>query len=104
MSNSIGQNGANPVIEPEVTPADSQLEVHDEEKLPPMNEHIVHFDGPDDPYNAINWPFKKKITVTLLYAFITLGATWGSTAYNSGIGQVRQQFHVNSEAALSGMS
>lgn len=40
---------------------------------------IIDFDGPDDPYNALNWPFKKKFVVTMLYSLCTMGATFAST-------------------------
>lgn len=28
---------------------------------------IVDFDGPDDPYRPLNWPFRKKVVTTMLY-------------------------------------
>ena len=28
---------------------------------------IVDFDGLDDPYRPMNWPFRKKVVTTLLY-------------------------------------
>lgn len=28
---------------------------------------IVDFDGPDDPYRPLNWPFRKKVITTMLY-------------------------------------
>lgn len=34
---------------------------------------LVGFDGPDDPYMPLNWPFKKKVITTLLYGFTTMG-------------------------------
>ena len=40
---------------------------------------IVDFDGPDDPYRPINWPFRKKIVTTILYGFTTMGSTWASS-------------------------
>ena len=30
-------------------------------------EFIVDFDGADDPYRPMNWPFRKKVVTTLLY-------------------------------------
>lgn len=54
-----------------------QLEANDDTAIDP---NIIDFDGPDDPYNAMNWPMRKKIVTTLLYSFTTLGATWASTA------------------------
>ena len=65
---------------------------------------IIDFDGPDDPYNALNWPFHKKFVTTMLYSFCTMGATFASTVYNSGIVQVQRHFNVSSEVALLGMS
>lgn len=86
------------------SPAPSQLEANENEKPLRTDPNIVDFEGPDDPYNPLNWPTKKKIIVTMLYSFLTMGATWASTAYNSGIGQVRKHFDVNTETALAGMS
>ena len=40
---------------------------------------IVDFDGPDDPYRPINWPFRKKVITTALYGFTTMGSTWASS-------------------------
>lgn len=34
---------------------------------------IVDFDGPDDPYKPLNWPFRKKCITTLLYGLTTMG-------------------------------
>ena len=40
---------------------------------------VVDFDGPDDPYRPINWPFRKKVATTALYGFTTMGSTWASS-------------------------
>ena len=40
---------------------------------------IVDFDGPDDPYRPINWPYRKKVITTVLYGFTTMGSTWASS-------------------------
>lgn len=40
---------------------------------------IVDFDGPDDPYRPLNWPFRKKVVTTVLYGFTTMGSTWASS-------------------------
>lgn len=42
---------------------------------------LVTFDGPDDVYNPLNWPFSKKLKNTLLYGFTTMGSTWASSMY-----------------------
>jgi hypothetical protein len=46
---------------------------------PPSQAGIVDFEGPDDPYNAQNWPMKKKFVVTMLYSIVTMSATFAST-------------------------
>ncbi|KAF2878224.1 major facilitator superfamily domain-containing protein [Massariosphaeria phaeospora] len=91
------------VIAPSPPPSTppSQLEANEK---PTVDPNLIDFDGPDDPLNALNWPFRKKIITTLLYSFVTMGAAWASTAYNSGIGQVKAQFGVSTEVALLGMS
>lgn len=34
---------------------------------------IVDFDGADDPYMPLNWPFRKKCITTFLYGLTTMG-------------------------------
>lgn len=42
-------------------------------------EHLVGFDGEDDLYRPLNWPFRKKVITTLLYGLTTMGSTWASS-------------------------
>lgn len=65
---------------------------------------LVDFDGPDDPYRPINWPFRKKVITTLLYGFTTMGSTWASSVYSPAIDQIAEQFHVGPEVTLLGLS
>ncbi|ORX98827.1 major facilitator superfamily domain-containing protein [Clohesyomyces aquaticus] len=74
------------------------------EKSDPVDDNLVDFDGPDDPLNPLNWPFRKKIVVTFLYSLCTLGSTWASTIYSSGVVQVQRQFNVGNEVALLGLA
>ena len=46
---------------------------------PSTTSNVVDFEGADDPYNAMNWPIKKKLVVTLLYSLCTMSATFAST-------------------------
>lgn len=46
---------------------------HRLEHLKTDSEHMVHFDGPADPYKPLNWSFGKKTCTTILYGFITMG-------------------------------
>ncbi|CZR56685.1 probable MFS multidrug transporter [Phialocephala subalpina] len=65
---------------------------------------IVDFDGPDDPYHPINWPFRKKLVTTLLYGLTTMGSTWASSVYAPAITQISTQYHVGNEVGLLGLS
>ncbi|CAM1507493.1 Fc.00g071340.m01.CDS01 [Cosmosporella sp. VM-42] len=68
------------------------------------DDNLIDFEGQDDPYNPLNWPFRKKFVTTMLYSFTTMGVTWASTIYNSGIPQVEHQFKVSQEVALLGLT
>jgi len=52
---------------------------HELEEFKSNPRAIVSFDGPNDPYNPLNWPFSRKIKNTLLYGFTTMGSTWASS-------------------------
>ncbi|KAI9776619.1 MAG: hypothetical protein M1835_005468 [Candelina submexicana] len=65
---------------------------------------IVEFDGPDDPYRPLNWPFRKKVVTTLLYGLTTMGSTWASSVYSPGISPIAKEFHVGEEVSLLGLS
>lgn len=65
---------------------------------------VVDFDGPDDPYRPLNWPFRKKVITTLLYGLTTMGSTWASSVYSPAINQISEQFHVGTEVSLLGLS
>lgn len=65
---------------------------------------IVDFDGDDDPYRPINWPFRKKLITTLLYGLTTMGSTWASSVYAPAVAQISGQFHVGEEVGLLGLS
>ena len=65
---------------------------------------IVNFDGPDDPYRPVNWPFRKKAITTILYGFTTMGATLGSSIFSPATKQVAHEFHVSTEVTTLGTS
>ena len=65
---------------------------------------IVDFDGPDDPYHPLNWPFRKKVVTTLLYGLTTMGATWASSVYSPAVEQIADQYHIGTEVSLLGLS
>ena len=65
---------------------------------------IVDFDGADDPYRPLNWPFRKKVVTTLLYGLTTMGATWASSVYSPAVKQISGQYHVGTEVSLLGLT
>ncbi|EMC96762.1 hypothetical protein BAUCODRAFT_34154 [Baudoinia panamericana UAMH 10762] len=65
---------------------------------------IVDFDGPDDPYRPMNWPFRKKAITTVLYGLTTMGATFSSSVYSPAVQEVSQTFHVGNEVSTLGIA
>lgn len=66
--------------------------------------NIVDFDGADDPYRPLNWPFRKKCITTLLYGLTTFGSTWSSAVYAPAVEQIRREFDVGREVGLLGIT
>lgn len=53
-------------------PPDADLTVlSDGERQQPRDPNIVDWEGPDDPENPLNWPFRKKVVATVIIASIT---------------------------------
>ena len=67
-------------------------------------EVIIDFDGKDDPYRPINWPFRKKMMTTFLYGFTTCWITFASAIYSAGARQIADEFHVNITVSTAGIS
>ena len=65
---------------------------------------LVDFNGSDDPYLPMNWPFRKKVLTTFLYGFTTCWITFASAVYSTALGQVSEEFQVSLEVAASGVS
>ncbi|CEJ55402.1 Putative MFS multidrug transporter [Penicillium brasilianum] len=65
---------------------------------------LVDFEGTDDPYLPMNWPFRKKVLTTLLYGFTTCWITFASAVYSAALGQISKEFEVSTEVAASGVS
>lgn len=69
----------------------------------PVRDVVVDFTSPEDPYNPQNWSFAKKVVTTLLWALTTCWMVFATAIYSAGIGQIIDQFHVNSTTAASGV-
>ncbi|KIW11098.1 hypothetical protein PV08_10397 [Exophiala spinifera] len=73
---------------------------------PPDNkeEFVVEFEGVDDPEHPLNWPFSKKIAMSVILSYITFNASFGSAIFSPAIGQVSHHFHVSTEVGVLGIS
>ncbi|KAJ8071541.1 hypothetical protein OCU04_001855 [Sclerotinia nivalis] len=77
---------------------------HPNSHLKTTEAEFVDFDGPDDPYRPLNWPFRKKLITTLVYGLFTMTSTWASSVYSPAIEQVATEFDVAPEVSLLGVS
>lgn len=66
--------------------------------------YLVTFDGADDPYNPINWTFRKKFITTISYGLTTCWITLASAIFASAIEPVSAEFNVNTETSASATS
>ena len=48
---------------------------------PDVDETLIDFDGPNDPYMPLNWPLKKKLTTTILYSACSFGTMFASSMF-----------------------
>lgn len=65
---------------------------------------IVTFNGPDDPYNPLNWPMRQKILTTFLYGMTTAGSTWASSIYSPATTPIADEFGVGQEVSTLGLT
>lgn len=62
------------------------------------------FNCSNDPYEALNWPFRKEAATTFLYGLTTCWITFASAVYSAGFRQIPDEFHVATEVAAAGVS
>ncbi|KAK2678527.1 Major facilitator superfamily [Fusarium oxysporum f. sp. vasinfectum] len=67
-------------------------------------DHLVTFDGSDDPYNPMNWPFRKKFITTISYGLTTCWITLASAIFAAAIEPVSTEFNVNTETSAAATS
>ncbi|KAB8303178.1 hypothetical protein EYC80_004625 [Monilinia laxa] len=65
---------------------------------------LVDFSGPDDPYQPLNWPFRKKLITTLVYGLFTMTSTWASSVYSPAVEHIAEEFNAQPEVSLLGIS
>ena len=66
--------------------------------------YLVDWNGPNDPDNPLNWPFRKRVFVTGLICLLTFSVYLGSAIYSPGIELVAAYFHVGTVVATLGLT
>ncbi|KAI1780970.1 MFS general substrate transporter [Hypoxylon cercidicola] len=72
--------------------------------LPNMEDFVVEFDGPDDPYHAQNWPFKKKLLTSAILGYTTTTSAFASSIFSAATPFVALEFNVSQEVGILGVS
>jgi hypothetical protein len=63
--------------------------------------NVVDWDGPDDPYKAINWTSKKKWGNIAVIASITFLTPLASSMFAPGVQEVMSEFHSDNDQLAS---
>jgi len=72
--------------------------------LPPYEDYVVEYDGPDDPLHPQNWPFRKKLITGVILAYTSLCSTFTSSLFSASTRAFGEYFHVSVEVATLGTS
>lgn len=64
----------------------------------------VTFDTIDDPANPKNWPYLRKVMITLLYGTTTMCSTFASSVLSPASPYIQQEFGVGRQVAVLGIS
>ncbi|KAK5069342.1 hypothetical protein LTR64_008362 [Lithohypha guttulata] len=72
--------------------------------LPPYEDYVVEFDGPDDPLHPQNWPFKKKLNIAMVLAYTALSSTFTSSLFSASTQAFAVYWGISVEVATLGTS
>jgi MFS transporter, DHA1 family, multidrug resistance protein len=61
--------------------------------------YVVDFEGPLDPLHPMNWPFRTKLALSAICAFLSLGSTFASSVLSAATRRVAVYFDVGLEVA-----
>ncbi|EED23207.1 bicyclomycin resistance protein, putative [Talaromyces stipitatus ATCC 10500] len=64
------------------------------------NNHIVSWDGPDDPENPMNWPVWKKWIYTVALGSVTFTITFASSVFSTATVVTSMEFGVSEEVMV----
>jgi len=73
-------------------------------ELPPYEDYVVEYDGPDDPLHPQNWTFKKKMLVAVILAYTSLCSTFTSSLFSASTRAFAVYFSISVEVATLGTS
>lgn len=68
-------------------------------ELPPYEDYVVEFDGPDDPIHPQNWQFKKKLIIGAILAYTSLCSTFTSSLFSASTRDFASYFGISIEVA-----
>lgn len=72
--------------------------------LPPYEDYVVEFDGPDDPLHPQNWAFKRKLALSVILAYTSLCSTFTSSMFSASTISFSKYFGVSVEVGTLGTS
>lgn len=72
--------------------------------LPPYEDYVVEFDGPDDPLHPQNWTFKAKIVIAAVLSYTSLSSTFTSSLFSASTRAFATYWGVSLEVATLGTS
>ena len=73
-------------------------------ELPPYEDFVVEFDGPDDPLHPQNWTFKKKLITSVILAYTSLCSTFTSSLFSASTQAFAKYWGISVEVATLGTS
>ncbi|KAI9689373.1 MAG: hypothetical protein M1822_010024 [Bathelium mastoideum] len=65
---------------------------------------FVEWDGPEDPYNPINWPIIRKIPAVLGICSLAFVSSFASSIFAPAAIQIAEEFHISETVANLGVS
>ncbi|KAK5327168.1 hypothetical protein LTR70_001643 [Exophiala xenobiotica] len=72
--------------------------------LPPHEDYVVEYDGPDDPLHPQNWTFKKKLITAVILAYTSLCSTFTSSLFSASTTPFAVYWGISVEVATLGTS
>lgn len=66
--------------------------------------YLVELIGADDPLDAKNWSFKRKLATAGALGFDTLVASWGSSAFSAAVAPIVAEYDIGMTTAILGIS